>query len=66
MDSYYYHGKLNMLGIYQHETIFNPALVDALLHVSGDVDESAPGGDFEPEFFPVTFHYFSSRLKYES
>ena len=28
-----------MLGIDEHEAIFNAALVDALLHVAGDVDE---------------------------
>ena len=48
MDSYYYHGKLNMSGINEHEAIFDPAFVDALLHVAGDVDEGPAGGDFKP------------------
>ena len=56
MDSYYYHGKLNMSGINEHEAIFDPAFVDALLNIGGDVDEGASGGHVEPEFFSITFH----------
>jgi hypothetical protein len=45
-----------MLGIDEHEAFRNAALVDALLHVGRDVDESSPGWDIEPELFAVVFH----------
>lgn len=56
MNSDFCHGKLNMPGINEHETIFYSAFVDALLHVGGDVEEGASGGDLEPEFFAIAFH----------
>ena len=46
-----------MHGVYEHEAIFDAAFVDTSLHVAGDVDEGPPGGDFEPEFFAVAFHW---------
>ena len=45
-----------MLGIDEYETIFYPALVDALLHVGRHVDEGASGVYLEPEFFSIAFH----------
>ena len=56
MNSDYYGGKLNMLGIHEHEAFCDTALVDALLHVAGDVDKRPAGGHFEPKFFAVALH----------
>lgn len=58
MNTDYYCGKLNMPGIHEHEAILDTALVDALLDIGGDVDEGASGGDLEPEFFAVAFHWW--------
>jgi hypothetical protein len=63
MNTDYYHGKLNMLGIDEYKTIFDATFVDTLLHVTGDVDKSATGGDFEPEFFAVAFHLLLPSFK---
>jgi hypothetical protein len=45
-----------MLGIDEHQTLGNPALIDALLDIGGDVDEGPAGGHIEPELFSVAFH----------
>lgn len=57
MKSDFYHGKLNMLGIDEHESFFNDAFVYALLHLAGDVDEGTASGHVEHEFFPEAFHW---------
>ena len=44
------------MGVDEHKALFKPAIVVASLHLTGDVDEFAAGGDFEPEFFAVAFH----------
>jgi len=46
-----------MLGIDQHQALGNAALIDAFLHIRGDVDEGPTGGHVEPEFFAVAFHW---------
>jgi hypothetical protein len=45
-----------MLGIDEHEGILDSALVDALLNVTGNIDERPASGHFEPEFFAVALH----------
>jgi len=47
-----------MLGIDEHEAIFNAALVDARLHIGCDVDEGPSRGHFEHPFFAATFHWW--------
>lgn len=54
MDSYYYHGKLNMLG--KHQTFLHAAFIGAFLHVRSDVDKGPAVGYVEPGFFAVGFH----------
>jgi len=53
-----------VLGITQHQTLFDAALPQAGLDLGGDIDECTPGGDFEPELFAVAFHFspFGIRL----
>ena len=46
-----------MLGIYEYETFRDPAFIDALLDIRGDIDEGPSGGDVEPQFFAVAFHF---------
>ena len=45
-----------MLGIDEHEAVGNPAFIDALLNIRRN-DEGPPGGDVEPEFFLIAFHW---------
>ena len=49
-------GKLDMLGLDEHEAIFNPAFIDALLDIRSNIDECASGGDLEPKCCSITFH----------
>lgn len=45
-----------MPGIHEHEAFLDAALVNALLHLAGDVDEGPPGGH-EPEFLSIALHW---------
>jgi len=43
-------------GVHQGESFLNAALEKALLHLRGNIDESAARRNVEPEFFSVAFH----------
>jgi hypothetical protein len=43
-------------GVDQNQAFAHAALPQAFLHLRGDIDQPAPGGDVEPEFFAVGFH----------
>jgi hypothetical protein len=45
-----------MTGIYQRETLFDSTFTQSFLHLRRDIDESAAGGEVEPEFFAKRFH----------
>jgi hypothetical protein len=56
IESGNFDGKLNLLGIDQHETFSDTAVPDAILDLRGDIDQYAPRGHTEPQFLAVTFH----------
>ena len=45
--------------INKYQTFPNSALLQALLHLRGDVDKRPAGGHLKPELFAKTFHFFS-------
>jgi hypothetical protein len=42
-------------GVAKHETLFDAALLEALLHLRGDVEEGPAARDIKPEFFTIAF-----------
>ncbi len=49
-------GCRDVHGIDENHALFDSAFAHGNFDVGRDVDESAPGGDVEPEFFAVGFH----------
>jgi hypothetical protein len=45
-------------GIDQYQPLLDPAFVNALLDLAGDIDKRSPGGHFEPQFFAIAFHFW--------
>jgi hypothetical protein len=49
-------GRRDVHGVYESDSFLYAARKKALLYLTGNIDESAAGGNVEPEFFSVAFH----------
>jgi len=49
-----------MTGVDQHQPFADAALLQTLLDLRGDIDQPAPVGNVEPQFFAIGFHRLSS------
>jgi hypothetical protein len=44
-------------GINESQSFFHPPLLQALLYLRRNIEESPAGGNIEPQFFAVAFHF---------
>ena len=54
------HAGADVHGVAEQEAIGDRAVTEAADDVGSDVDESASGGDIEPEFLAVAFHGYQN------